>query len=175
MPGDVIFRCRCNIQMTKLVERLAESMKQCPEGVLITAVKRRQRRRYSDPGCWNCGAFDHLRRNCSEQNRSSKFSNESERSSNSQANEKQLTLGRRDPADMKEDMNAPKVIFETELIVGFVDSLVVFGTIEGAVCDMIIDTGSNITILRPDILKRVSKDVVLDVHPVDSCLQTVTG
>ena len=55
------------------------------------------------------------------------------------------------------------------------DSLVVSGTTEGAVCDMIIETGSNITILRPDILKRVSKDVVLDLHPVDSCLRTVTG
>ncbi|CAB3976838.1 Hypothetical predicted protein [Paramuricea clavata] len=40
---------------------------------------------------------------------------------------------------------------------------------------MVIDTGSNITILRPDVLGRVSKDVDIDVQPVDSLLQTVTG
>ena len=40
---------------------------------------------------------------------------------------------------------------------------------------MIVDTGSNITVVRPDVLRRVAKDVVLDVHTVDSCLKTVTG
>ena len=58
---------------------------------------------------------------------------------------------------------------------GFMDSLVVSGRVEGASCDMVIDTGSNITILRPDVLKRASKDADVDVHPVNSLLRTVTG
>jgi hypothetical protein len=58
---------------------------------------------------------------------------------------------------------------------GIADSLIVSGSIEGANCDMVIDTGSNITILRPDVLGRVSKDVDIDVQPVDSLLRTVTG
>ena len=58
---------------------------------------------------------------------------------------------------------------------GFADSLVVVGAIEGVLCEMIIDTDSNITVVRPDVLKRVSKNEVLDVHAVESCLKTVTG
>ncbi len=58
---------------------------------------------------------------------------------------------------------------------GFTDSSVVSGRVEGASCDMVIDTGSNITILRPDVLKRASKDADIDVHPVNSLLRTVTG
>ena len=38
---------------------------------------------------------------------------------------------------------------------GFADSLVVSGAVEGVCCEMIIDTGSNITVLRPDALKQV--------------------
>ncbi len=51
----------------------------------------------------------------------------------------------------------------------------VVGAVEGVRCEMIVDTGSNITVVRPDVLRRVAKDVVLDVHTVDSCLKTVTG
>ena len=58
---------------------------------------------------------------------------------------------------------------------GVADSLVVSGAVEGVCCEMIADTGSNITIVRPDVLKRVAKDVAPDLHTVDSCLRTVTG
>ena len=48
---------------------------------------------------------------------------------------------------------------------GLTDSLVESGTIGGAraKCDMVVDIGSNITILRPDILKRVSKGEDIDI------------
>ena len=58
---------------------------------------------------------------------------------------------------------------------GFTNSLVISGNIEGASCDMVIDTGSSITILRPNILQRVSKDADIDVHLVNCLLRTVTG
>ena len=58
---------------------------------------------------------------------------------------------------------------------GVADSLVVSGAVEGVCCEMIVDTGSNITIVRPDVLKRVAKDEAPDLHTVDSCLRTVTG
>jgi hypothetical protein len=71
--------------------------------------------------------------------------------------------------------NAPTKILKTGMMQGIADSLIVSGSIEGANCDMVIDTGSSITILRPDVLGRVSKDVDIDVQPVDSLLRTVTG
>lgn len=64
--------------------------------------------------------------------------------------------------------NAPTIIFKTGLMQGLTNSLVVSGTIGAASYDMVVDTGSNITILRPDVLKRVSKGEDIDVHPVDS-------
>ena len=61
------------------------------------------------------------------------------------------------------------------MIRGFTESLVISGNIEGASCDMVIDTGSKITIVRPDVLQRVSKDADIEVHPVNCLLWTVTG
>ena len=71
--------------------------------------------------------------------------------------------------------NAPTTILKRGMMRGFTNSLVISGNIEGASCDMVIDTGSNITILRPDILQRVSKDADIDVHTVNCLLRTVTG
>ena len=67
---------------------------------------------------------------------------------------------------------APKVVFKTGSIYNACDSLIVTGSINGRSCDVTIDTGSNISILRPDIL--TIKDGP-DIQPVQSCLQTVTG
>ena len=53
--------------------------------------------------------------------------------------------------------------------------MIVSGSIEGVNCDMVVDTGSNITIVRPDVLERVIKDVGVDVQPADKLLRTVTG
>ena len=46
------------------------------------------------------------------------------------------------------------------------------GTINGASCEITVDTGSNISIVRPDILKDVSSDLL---QPVHSYIRTVTG
>ena len=46
------------------------------------------------------------------------------------------------------------------------------GTINGAFCEITVDTGSNISIVRPDILKDVSSDLL---QPVHSYIRTVTG
>lgn len=46
------------------------------------------------------------------------------------------------------------------------------GTINGASCEITLDTGSNISIVRPDILKDVSSDLL---QPVHSYIRTVTG
>jgi hypothetical protein len=49
------------------------------------------------------------------------------------------------------------------------DSLIVSGEVEGVPCEMIIDTGSNITIVRPDILRRLQKGRRVDIKPVKNC------
>ena len=76
---------------------------------------------------------------------------------------------------MPAQSNAAATILKTGMMRGFTDSLVISGNIEGASCDMVIDTGSNITIVRPVVLQRVSKDADIDVHPVNCLLRTVTG
>lgn len=72
-------------------------------------------------------------------------------------------------------LNAPTKTLKTGMMRGIADSLIVSGSIESSNCDMVIDTGSNITIVRPDVLGRVSKDVDIGVQPVDRLLRTVTG
>ena len=53
------------------------------------------------------------------------------------------------------------------------DSLWVEGRIQEVLCRCVIDTGSNITIVRPDILGKNGTPV--EVNPVEGCLRTVTG
>ncbi len=48
----------------------------------------------------------------------------------------------------------------------------VSGTLNGRHCEITVDTGSNISIVRPDILQNLGEEVI---QPVTSCLKTVTG
>ncbi|CAB3992131.1 Retrovirus-related Pol poly from transposon 412 [Paramuricea clavata] len=73
------------------------------------------------------------------------------------------------------ESKTPNIIFKTGRIGGFVDSLIVSGKIEDILCEMVVDTGSNITIVRPDMVRRISKSKIVDIKPVDSCLHMVTG
>jgi hypothetical protein len=50
-------------------------------------------------------------------------------------------------------------IFKTGTIATSGDSLWVKGRVQDTPCNCIIDTGSNITIVRPDILERVQKEI----------------
>ena len=70
--------------------------------------------------------------------------------------------------------NPPTKILKTGMMQGMADSLIVAGSIEGSNYDMVIDTGSNITIVGPDVLGRVSNDVNIKVQPVDRLLRTGT-
>lgn len=55
------------------------------------------------------------------------------------------------------------------------NSLSVTGMVAGNVCEMIIDTGSNITICRPDVLKRSGGESKFVLHPVNVNVKTATG
>ena len=63
-------------------------------------------------------------------------------------------------------------IFKTGTINGGSDSLTVSGTVNGTSCEIIVDTGSNIYIVRPDLLSGINPDLI---QPVHSCIRTVTG
>ena len=67
---------------------------------------------------------------------------------------------------------APKVVFKTGSIYSTCDSLIVTGSLNGRGCDITIDTGSNISIVRADVLANAERQCI---QPVRSCLQTVTG
>ena len=55
------------------------------------------------------------------------------------------------------------------------DSLIISGGVEGVPCRMVVDTGSNITIVRPDILRRIQKGKPTNVKSVECSLRAVTG
>lgn len=74
---------------------------------------------------------------------------------------------------MEGTMKAPSCIYKTGTISGGSDSLSVQGKVQGSPCRCIIDTGSNITIVRPDVVAKVAKKI--NIKPVDCYLKTVTG
>ena len=52
------------------------------------------------------------------------------------------------------------------------NSLTVSDSVNGAACEITVDTASNISIVRLDILGGLDQDLI---EPVNSCLRTVTG
>ena len=71
-----------------------------------------------------------------------------------------------------ESIEAPLIVFKTGSIHDSCNSLILAGCINGKTCDITIDTGSNISIVRADFLTEEDKR---HIQPVNSCLQTVTG
>ena len=67
---------------------------------------------------------------------------------------------------------APIEIFKTGSIYAGGSSHIVSGTVNGAAYENTVDTGSNISIVRPDILSGEDQNLI---EPVSSCLRTVTG
>ena len=64
-------------------------------------------------------------------------------------------------------------VFKTGSIFSNSDSLLVAGTLDGVCVDMTVDTGSNISIVRPDVLPKASSN---QVQPIPgSAIRTVTG
>ena len=51
-------------------------------------------------------------------------------------------------------------------------SLTVNGDIEGVMCPMVVDTGSNVTVVRPDVL---SKQTLSRLRATNNVLKTATG
>ena len=70
-----------------------------------------------------------------------------------------------------QDGVSPRIVVKTGRLTGFGESVVVSGAIGNTSCDFIIDTGSNITILRPDFWKCKTVEVPLEA----TYLRTVTG
>ena len=75
---------------------------------------------------------------------------------------------------MADTIAAPTQIlhFKTGSIYGNSGSLVITGTINGKPCDMMVDTGSDISIAREDVL---SEDTREQIQPVQGWLRTATG
>ena len=67
---------------------------------------------------------------------------------------------------------APNLAFNTGTLVGPGTGLTVSGTIDGYECNLTVDTGSDISIVHPDILQDQK---VKTLQPVTPSFRTVTG
>lgn len=67
--------------------------------------------------------------------------------------------------------NALKFVYKTGSLSCAGDSLVVQSSINCQRCHITVDTGSNISIVRPDVLGEMATQ---SIQPVTSCLKTVT-
>nr|CAD7260240.1 unnamed protein product [Timema shepardi] len=106
--------------------------------------------------CWNCNKVGHLRSQCREKRIS-----------------EQTSLKERRPADSTQ--NAPTVIFNVRSLGSEDDALLVEGILDGKACRMVVDTGANVTLVRPDFTELVHRK-----HRTGNTLQgcvirTVTG
>ena len=67
----------------------------------------------------------------------------------------------------------PPYVLKTGTMHAGSNSISVEGKIGGTPCDMTVDTGSNITIVRSDVANRVEETLM--IVPVNTCLRTVSG
>ena len=71
------------------------------------------------------------------------------------------------------DLPPHQSVFKTGIDLSPSNGLIAAGRIGGHECQITIDTGSNVSIIRPDILERLTN--TQPVQPVESSLRTVTG
>lgn len=76
-----------------------------------------------------------------------------------------------------DENKAPEVIYTVGTLVHKDNALTITGYIDGLVeCRIVVDTGSTVTIVRPDIVKRCKGMLFSDtVRPTKSLLRTATG
>ena len=103
--------------------------------------------------CWKCKERGHRRSEC-PQLKSGKKEGDATNPSGSWNSEGMSAHGCRMDSQIP-----PIVVFKT-------------GSINGALCEITVDTGSNISIVRPDLLGGVNEDLF---QPVHSYIRTVTG
>ena len=85
--------------------------------------------------------------------------------------ERELALARLEGQSLAGESNAPQDVFKTGAGLGPSNGLCAVGAIGGKRCQIIVDTGSNISIVHPDILKQAGISVI----PTTGRLRTVTG
>ena len=73
------------------------------------------------------------------------------------------------------DSKAPEILYKVRMIGNLVNSLSVIGKVAGNPCEMVVDTGSNISIVRPDILRNSASASEVKIEPVNGNVRTVTG
>ena len=125
--------------------------------------------------CWECGQPGHLQRNCPVRTQDAKmqgnkgqpgFVRQSQAVEPRASTDTELNL----PAS---DVPSHQSVFKTGIDLSSSNGLIAAGRIGDHECQITIDTGSNVSIIRPDILERLRN--TLPVQPVESSLRTVTG
>ena len=113
--------------------------------------------------CWKCKKRGHYQRDCKKRWSGGVGTVEDATPKPFQES------GRKSAAVLK----APTEVYKTGSLSSTCNGLVAEGNIEGSDCHITIDTGSNISIVRPDVLQRSS--ATTSIQPVNSCLKTLTG
>ena len=75
----------------------------------------------------------------------------------------------------EKEKKAPELIHVGGTICGAEDALTVRGDVQGYPCRIVVDTGSNVTIVRPDVLERHGTALPPCIRPTSSLLSTATG
>lgn len=111
--------------------------------------------------CWKCGQPGHLQRDCKR--------GDEEPASRVSPAPTSAPLSQGSTSAKSATTNVTSV-YKTGSSFNSCDGLVVEGSIGGTQCRITIDTGSNISIIRPDVLQEG-----VNILPVSSYLRTVTG
>ncbi len=153
-------------EMLEWIQRCTEALRDMPRPPWkFRKLKSPRRLTGRKVTCWRCGKEGHLQRECKDLPRAPQQKPRWTGPGKRAATE----FGVQNPAVD----TAPKEVFKTGSALGPCDGLVATGTLDGSGCQITIDTGSNISIIRPDVLRR--GEIKKRMEPVDSCLRTVTG
>ena len=124
------------------------------------------------PQCWGCGKRGHIKRNC--WNLGGNWSRDVQTQGNSKTpliKLRQASLEGERPAQQTVN-STPQVVMMTGELSHKGDTLTVSGNIDDVICPVVVDTGANVTVVRPDVLR---KSTLSRLQGTMIVLKTATG
>ena len=143
-------------ELQQCVNRMQQLFQECMKSQGQRSPTKRNSRRSPQSRkqltCWSCGEAGHIRRNCK------KGTNKS-------------TPPRAESEKLSRQISTPTENLTTSVVHGAENPFAV-GSVEDHPCHLTIDTGSNISIIRPDVLSKQKQTLI---QPVSQSIRTVTG
>ena len=172
LPVQSVTTSKGTVDPGDVLQQLVAALEHCCKDSKAPASSKKERTQTGRNNlvCWKCKQTGYGRAECPQL---------LEKRSTQQSDNRASQPGKREVAKLAGQSSVDTIVaptqifdFKTGSIYGNSGSLIITGTINGKPCDMTIDTGSDISIVREDVL---SEDTWEQIQSAQEWLRTATG